>query len=74
MTLLICLDNIIVFRKTFEMHLQNLEEVLIRLPEANLKLSPEKCKFFRHHVSFLGCLVSERGLKTNPAKTKTVVE
>ena len=74
MTLLIYLDDIIVFGKTFAVHLQNLEEVLIRLREANLKLSPEKCKFLRLQVSFLGFLVSERSLETDPAERKSVVE
>ena len=74
MNLLIYLDAIIEFGKTFEVHFQNMEEVLIRLRVANLKLSPEKCKLFRLQVSFLGLLVSERGLETDSAKTKTVVE
>ena len=45
-TLLICLDDIIAYGKTFDVHLHNLEEVLKRLKEANLKLNAEKCIFF----------------------------
>ena len=44
-SLLLYLDDIIVFGKTFDMHLKNLREVLQRLAEANLKLNPEKCVF-----------------------------
>ena len=53
-SLLIYLDDIIVFVKAFHVHLRNLEEVLKRLVGANLKLNPEKCKFFQSQVSFLG--------------------
>ena len=41
-TLLIYLDNIIIYGKTFEVHLHNLRETLQRLYNSNLKLSPQK--------------------------------
>ena len=73
-TLLIYLDDIIVYGKTFEAHLQNLEEALKRLSDANLKLSPEKTVFFQLQVSFLGHLVSESGVSLDPQKQKSVQE
>ena len=73
-TLLIYLDDIIVYGKTFEAHLQNLEEALKRLSDANLKLSPEKTVFFQLQVSFLGHLVSELGVSLDPQKQKSVQE
>ena len=71
-SLLIYLDDIIVFGQTFNIHLRNLEEVLKRLAEANLKLNPEKCIFFQSQVSFLGHLVSEAGIAVDSEKTKVV--
>ncbi|MES9879322.1 MAG: reverse transcriptase domain-containing protein [Sedimenticola sp.] len=71
-SLLIYLDDIIVFGKTFDIHLHHLEEVFKRLAQANLKLNPEKCQFFQAEVTFLGHLVSETGIAVDPAKTKTV--
>lgn len=71
-TLLIYLDDIIVYGKTFEIHLKNLEEVFKRLSEANLKLNAEKCIFFQTQVSFLGHLVSEQGIGMDPEKIKAV--
>ena len=38
--LLIYLDDIIVYSKTFEEHLENLKIVLERLKKSNLKLNP----------------------------------
>lgn len=43
---LVYLDDIIVFAKTFNDHLANLQKVFERLKCANLKLSPKKCNFF----------------------------
>ena len=41
--LLIYLDDIIVFSKTFKEHLKNLKVVFERLKNSNLKLNPKKC-------------------------------
>jgi hypothetical protein len=38
------LDDIIIFGKTFEQHLQRLEEVLKRLQQANIKIKTEIAK------------------------------
>ena len=44
---LVYLDDIIIFARNFEMHLERLELVLIELKRANLKLRPSKCRFSR---------------------------
>ncbi|WP_227487730.1 hypothetical protein, partial [Nocardioides malaquae] len=33
-----------------------------------LKLSPEKCQFFKKSVQYLGHVVSEHGVETDPRK------
>lgn len=43
-----------------------------RLQDANLKLKPSKCIFFQKSVSFLGHIVSETGIGTDPNKVETV--
>ena len=66
--LLIYLDDIIVYSKTFEEHLENLRVVFERLKESNLKLNPKKCNLLCNKVAFLGHEVSEHGIATDPAK------
>lgn len=71
-TCLVYLDDIMIMGKTFEEHIKNLEEVMQRLRDANLKLNPKKCELFRKEVTFLGHVVSEEGVATNSEKIKTV--
>jgi hypothetical protein len=52
-TCLVYFDDIIVFAKTFEEQIKNLEEVLHRLKQANLKLNSKKCRFFQKRVTLL---------------------
>lgn len=66
------LDDIIVYGKSFDEHLENLKKVLDRLDGANLRLKAKKCSFFKKEVSFLGYVVSETGIKTDPAKTESI--
>ncbi|KAK3882385.1 hypothetical protein Pcinc_013251 [Petrolisthes cinctipes] len=60
--------------RTFEEELGRLEEVLQRLRDANLKLSPKKCLFFQHEVPFLGHIVGKDGVRTDPLKVTAVKE
>ena len=41
---------------------------------ANLKLNSKKCLLFRSEVRFLGHVVSQEGVKTDPSKTAAVEE
>jgi hypothetical protein len=53
---------------------ERLAMVLKRLQAAGLKLKPEKCIFFQKSVSFLGHMITEDGIGTDPAKIKAVAE
>ena len=46
--------------------------MLQRLRKANLKLSPKKCSPFQHDVPFLGHVVSQDGVRTDPQKVAVV--
>ena len=69
---LIYLDNVIIFSSTFEEHLERLDAVFSRLKQHNLKLKPSKCEFLKSEVTYLGHVVSEEGIRTDPEKTKAV--
>ena len=71
---LVYLDDIIVFSETPEQHLERLITVLGRLSSAGLKLKPDKCAFFQKSISFLGHVVSEKGIQTDPKKIVAVQE
>ena len=67
-------DDIFIFSKTFEEHLQHLREVLSRLRKHQLQAKISKCHFVRKEIKFLGHLVSVHGMKPDPAKVKAVME
>ena len=69
---LVYLDDIIVTGSTFSAHLDNLSQVFHRIREAGLKLQPSKCALCKPEVSFLGHIVSPKGITTDPSKTDKV--
>ena len=71
-TCLVYLDDIIVCGKTFDEMVKNLDEVFARLQGAGLKLKARKCQLFSKRVEFLGHVISEDGIRTDPKKTECV--
>uniref|UniRef100_A0A673FWP3 Gypsy retrotransposon integrase-like protein 1 n=1 Tax=Sinocyclocheilus rhinocerous TaxID=307959 RepID=A0A673FWP3_9TELE len=51
---------------------QRLLKVITRLEEAGLKLSFDKCQFCRSQVTYVGHIVSEHGIATDPDKVEAV--
>ena len=69
---IIYLDDVVVYAPTVEEHLKRLEGVFQKLKAAGLKLKPSKCKLFKKSISYLGHVVSEEGVRTDPKKIEAV--
>ncbi|KRZ35031.1 Retrovirus-related Pol polyprotein from transposon 17.6 [Trichinella pseudospiralis] len=74
-TCLVYLEDIIVFGRTEEEHLEEqlLEEVLSRLRAMGLKVKPRKCQLMSQSVRYLGHIVTQHGIGTDQTK-KTASE
>ena len=71
---LIYIDYILVIAKSFSQMLQNLETVFQRLSSAGLKLKAKMCHVFSEQVEFLGHIISQEGIATDPKKIEVVKE
>ncbi|KRX12461.1 Retrovirus-related Pol polyprotein from transposon 17.6, partial [Trichinella nelsoni] len=71
---LVYLDDIIVYGRTEEEHLERLAKVLHRLQSVGLKIRPDKCQLMRRSVRYLGHVVTQHGIGTDPEKTAAVQE
>ena len=58
----IYLDDMIVFGRMEEEHLERLHVVFQRFHEFNLKLKPLKCSFFQSEIMYLAHHISQRGI------------
>ena len=69
---IIYLDDIIIFSDNPKEHLHRLSGVLAKLDKAGLKLKPNKCEFFKTKITYLGHIVSSKGIEMDPKKVKAV--
>ena len=69
---IIYLDDIIVFSETPQEHIKRLHGVFQKLASAGLTLKPSKCEFFKKKITYLGHVVSEKGIEVDPKKTEAV--
>ncbi|KAK3527276.1 hypothetical protein QTP86_018614 [Hemibagrus guttatus] len=72
LTLLYYLDDLLVMAPSEEKALERLEMVFERLSAHGLKLAPKKCYFLRRSVGFLGHVVNEYGVVTDPDKIAAI--
>lgn len=71
-SVLVYVDDILIFSHTFEDHLMHLKQVFSKLREANLTLQPSKCHFALKQLKFLGHIISRRGVEVDPDKTQAM--
>ena len=69
---IIYLDDIIVFSDSPSEHLHRLRGVFAKLDKAGLKLKPSKCEFFKTRITYLGHIVSSKGIETDLKKVEAV--
>lgn len=66
------IDDVVVFSKSLEEHLQHLTLIFKKFRLYNLKVQLDKSEFLRKEVPFLGHIVTPDGIRPNPDKVKAV--
>ena len=68
------IDDVLVFSRTLEEHLDHLRMVLQRIQDVGLKLKPTKCHFARKEVEYLGHVITADGVSPSPKLVVAVKE
>ncbi|GJP46255.1 hypothetical protein CLOM_g5561, partial [Closterium sp. NIES-68] len=71
---IIYLDNILIYSRSREQHLRDLDAVFTLLHKNRLITKGSKCDFLKQEFEFLGHVVSTEGVKIDPKKIKTIQE
>ena len=70
--MLVFFDDIRIYNKSLEQHVQHVDKVLTLLEEKQLYGNPSKCAFGVQEVEYLGHIVSHNGVKVDPNKMKAM--
>jgi len=66
------LDAILIYSNSIEEHEEHVKRIMERLLKVGLYLKPEKFKFHKKHVQYLGLIISTDGVSMDPDKIDTV--
>ena len=66
------LDDVLIFSKCCEEHLQHLKTVFQKFKEAGLKIKLSKCQFFKTQLHYLGHKISADGLELLQEKLEVI--
>uniref|UniRef100_A0A0A9D1W1 Reverse transcriptase domain-containing protein n=1 Tax=Arundo donax TaxID=35708 RepID=A0A0A9D1W1_ARUDO len=69
---LVFVDDILVYSKTLEEHLQHLQAVFDILAANQFYVKASKCSFAQQKLEYLGHIISIEGVATNPSKIQVI--
>jgi len=71
---IVFIDDILIYSKTFEEHEEHLRIVLQILKEKKLYAKLSKCEFWLEEVKFLGHVISNKGVLVDSTKVEAVLQ
>jgi thiaminase len=71
---IVYLDNILIYLRSKEEHIQHLKKIIEHLYQSELYANPKKCSFFQDEIKFLGYLVNANGVQMDPKQIEAIQE
>lgn len=72
--LLVYLDDIVIYARSLRKHEIKYRKLIERLRTLNLKLQPDRCKFLRKEMAYLGHIIGEESVRPDSQKLRAVRE
>ena len=72
--MLVFLDDILVYSRSKEEHLNHLRQVFEVLQEHQLYAKDSKCEFFKTEIHYLGHIISNEGIRMDPEKVDAILK
>jgi hypothetical protein len=73
-SVLIYLDDILIFSRTLADHAKHIDEVLTLMSQNNLFAKLKKCDFCKPELKYLGHIISRDGIKVDPIKISKILD
>jgi hypothetical protein len=68
----IYLDDILIFSKTWDTHMQHVRQIFQLLREHNLQVKEKKSYFGQSSIPYLGFVINSEGIQPDPARIKSL--
>jgi hypothetical protein len=70
---MVFLDDILIYSATMEEHIDHVQQVLETLRAHKLYLKQSKCSFAQSSLEYLGHIISDTGVATDPSKIQAMI-
>ena len=71
--ILVFFDDMLIFSKSLKEHIGHLERTFATLRKHELSVKMSKCTFAQSKVGYLGYVITDKGVSTDPAKVEAIV-
>jgi hypothetical protein len=72
--LLVFFDDLLIYSKTWEEHLQHVEQILAIMKEQSLYAKESKCEFGMTEVLYLGHIIGVKGVQVHQEKIQAILD
>ncbi|KAK9078867.1 hypothetical protein SSX86_002925 [Deinandra increscens subsp. villosa] len=67
-------DDLVIKSRAEAVMLADVQETILNLKSANIKLNPAKCSFGMEEGRFLGVVISKEGFRVSPEKVRAIIQ
>jgi len=66
------LDDVLIYSNTLQQHRKDVSNILEPIRKSGMKVKPSKCEFHPSEKEYLGFIIGQEGVKTDPVKTQAI--
>jgi len=71
---IVYLDDVLIYSNTLQQHRKDVSNILEAIRKSGMKVKPSKCEFHQSETEYLGFIIGQEGVKTDPVKTQAIWE
>jgi len=72
MCCIVYLDDVLIYSNTLQQHRKEVSNILEAIRKSGMKVKPSKCEFHQSEKEYLGFIIGQEGVKTDPVKTQAI--
>jgi len=69
---IVYLDDVLIYSHTLQQHRKDVSNILEVIRKSGMKVKPSKCEFHQNETEYLGFIIGQEGVKTDPVKTQGI--
>jgi len=72
MCCIVYLDDVLIYSNTLQQYQTDVGNILEAIRKSGMKVKPSKCEFHQGETQYLGFIIGQEAVKTDPIKTRAI--